>query len=111
MGTEYEGESIVGVHIAIIIIASLSLLLSWRQVYFVSREYLYFKRKVAGSSNQSEGVEPGEMSQSRFRGHTEWQKNWEDLGFLDKLKFFDFWFIVIVAGNFFQIFGALVALL
>jgi hypothetical protein len=100
----------VGVHFAIIIVASLSLFLSWRQVYFVSREYLYFKRKVAGSQNDS-AMEAGEMNNSRFRGHTEWQKNWEDLGFLDKLKFFDFWFVVIVAGNFFQIFGALVALL
>jgi len=27
------------------------------------------------------------------------------------MKFFDFWFITTVAGNFFQLFGALVALL
>jgi hypothetical protein len=27
------------------------------------------------------------------------------------MKFFDFWFIIIVAGNFFQLFGALVAIL
>lgn len=33
------------------------------------------------------------------------------MGFLDKLKFFDFWFAVIVAANFFQIFGAFVSLL
>jgi hypothetical protein len=76
IGTEYEGESIVGIHFAIIIIASLSLFLSWRQVYFVSREYLYFKRKVAGSRSNSEEAGAGEMSQSRFRGHTQWQKNW-----------------------------------
>lgn len=37
VGTEYEGESIIGIHVAIIIIASLSLILAWRQVYFVSR--------------------------------------------------------------------------
>lgn len=88
------------------IFASLSLFLAWRQVYFVSKEYLYFKRKAGVGQS-----EVGEMSNSRFKGHTEWQKNWEELGFLDKLKFFDFWFIVIVAGNFFQVFGALVALL
>ncbi len=68
-------------HFAIIIVASLSLFLSWRQVYFVSREYLYFKRKVGSHSEMDggqmkSGVEGGEMSQSRFRGHTEWQKNW-----------------------------------
>ena len=55
--------------------------------------------------------EASEINQSRFKGHTNWQKNWEELGFLDKLKFFDFWFLVIVTGNFFQIFGAFVALL
>jgi hypothetical protein len=41
----------------------------------------------------------------------DWRKNWEDLGFFDKMKFFDFWFIVIVTGNFFQLLGALVAIL
>ena len=52
-----------------------------------------------------------QVTTSRFKGHTHWEKNWEDLGFLDKLKFFDFWFAVIVAANFFQIFGAFVSLL
>ena len=45
----------------------------------------------------------------QLRGTVDWRKNWEELGFFDKMKFFDFWFIVIVAGNFFQLFGALVA--
>jgi hypothetical protein len=34
------------------IVASLSLFLAWRQIYYVSKEYLYFKRKagVVGKS-------------------------------------------------------------
>ena len=55
--------------------------------------------------------ESQDLSQSRFKGHQHWDKNWEELDFLDKLKFFDFWFLIIVAGNFFQVFGAMVAML
>jgi hypothetical protein len=51
------------------------------------------------------------MENSRFKSHNRWEKDWGELGFFDKLKFFDFWFLVIVTGNFFQIFGALVAIL
>jgi len=100
-------DNLVGVHVAVMIVASVSLFLAWRQIYFVSKEYLFFKRKAGVDHSESEG----EMATSRFRGHTKWQKDWEDLGFLDKLRFFDFWFIVIVAANFFQLFGAFVALL
>src|ERR1700733_14549750 len=41
----------------------------------------------------------------------DWKKSWEDLGFFDKLKFFDIWFIIGAGGNFFQIIGAIVAIL
>ena len=46
-----------------------------------------------------------------MKTHVDWNKNWEELGFFDKMKFFDFWFLVIVTGNFFQLFGALVGML
>jgi len=36
----------LGIHIAVMIFASWSLFLAWKQVYFVSKEYLYFKRKA-----------------------------------------------------------------
>jgi hypothetical protein len=41
----------------------------------------------------------------------DWKKNWEELGFFDKMKFFDFWFVSAVTANFFQLFGGIVALL
>ena len=40
-----------------------------------------------------------------------WKKNWEELGFFEKMKFFDFWFTVSVAGHFFQLLGSLVSFL
>ena len=100
------GENLIGIHVAVVVVASLSLFLAWRQIYYVSREYLHFKGKAGVKQSEAE-----EVNASRFKGHHEWQKDWEDLDFLDKLKFFDFWFIVIVAANFFQIFGAVVSLL
>ena len=36
--------SLLGVHVAVLIVAGISLMLSWRQVYFVSKEYMYYKR-------------------------------------------------------------------
>lgn len=50
------------------------------------------------------------IEESKMKTHVDWNKDWEDLGFFDKMKFFDFWFVVIVTGNFFQLFGALVAI-
>lgn len=47
--------------------ASLSLFLAWRQIYYVSKQYLYFKRKAVGHSESEE-----EMTTSRFKGHTHW---------------------------------------
>lgn len=66
---------------------------------------MHYKRVLAGDRSELGRTE------SRFKSHSNWEKNWEELGFFDKLKFFDFWFIVIVAGNFFQVFGAVVSLL
>jgi hypothetical protein len=34
----------MAIHIAVLIISSLSLLLSWKQVYSVSRDYMMYKR-------------------------------------------------------------------
>lgn len=64
---------------------------------------MIYKRTV--NSNKTE------LEDSKFKTNVDWKKNWEDLGFFDKMKFFDFWFATTVAGNFFQVFGALVAFL
>lgn len=44
----------MGIHFVIIVVASLSLLLAWRQVYQVSREYLFFKKKVGANQSQQQ---------------------------------------------------------
>lgn len=57
------------------------------------------------------GENESEIRQSKLTTSVDFRKNWEELGFFDKMKFFDFWFIVTVTGNFFQMFGAFVAIL
>lgn len=52
----------------------------------------------------------------RYKGidkfsQVDWGKEWDELGFFDKLKFFDTWFIISVGGNFFQFIGAVTAIL
>ena len=41
----------------------------------------------------------------------EFKKNWEELGFFDKMKFFDFWFIFSIISNFIQINGSITSIL
>ena len=53
-----------------------------------------------------------EIKEEKLKGgNLDWRKNWDELGFFDKLQFFDFWFVLSVTGNFFQLFGSLVAFL
>jgi hypothetical protein len=49
--------------------------------------------------------------ESKLKTSVDWKKNWEELGFFDKMKFFDFWFVIGVTANFFQLFGGIVGLL
>ena len=51
-----------------VVIASISLFLAWRQIYFVSKEYLYFKRKAGVEQTEVEE----QVTTSRFKGHTHW---------------------------------------
>jgi prepilin signal peptidase PulO-like enzyme (type II secretory pathway) len=51
------------------------------------------------------------MESSVITVGVDWHKTWEELGFFDKMKFFDIWFIIGVSGNFFQFIGAVVAIL
>lgn len=95
----------MAIHLAVLLISSVSLALSWKQVYSVSKDYMAYKKEMEGHQQ-----EYSEIQDSRIKAHLDWNKNWEELGFFDKMKFFDFWFIVIVTGNFFQLFGALVAI-
>ena len=41
----------------------------------------------------------------------DFKKTWEELSFFDKLKFFDFWFVVSIVGNFIQIIGCVLTIL
>ena len=61
-------DNLVGVHLAVMVIASISLFLAWRQIYFVSKEYLYFKRKAGVEQTEVEE----QVTTSRFKGHTHW---------------------------------------
>jgi hypothetical protein len=64
-----------------------------------------YKRKSVGASSE---INP---SSYKFTTEIDWKKSWEELGFFDKMKFFDIWFLVSAGGNFFQLIGAIVAIL
>ena len=109
IGEEYsEEESLSAVHVAIMIISLSSLLAAWNQVYEISKEYMIYKQNSGGHGFENE-INRSSVGNQDLKADVDWKKNWEDLGFFDKMKFFDFWFIIIVTGNFFQLFGALVA--
>lgn len=105
-GHAHEEEYITSVHIAIMIVSFCSLMMAWKQVYDISKEYMIYKRSIP--RRRLDEAKSSEID-SKLKANVDWKKDWEELGFFDKLKFFDFWFIVIVTGNFFQLFGALVA--
>jgi hypothetical protein len=93
----------------------MSLAFSWRQIYEISKEYMRYKRKVTHDRDQPTGTgvdrTTSDLSTSRLTTHIDWEKNLEDLGFFDKMKFFDIWFMIGVGGNFFQFIGAVVSIL
>ena len=50
------------------------------------------------------------VAQLTGEGHG-FRSNWENLGISEKLKFFNFWVMIAVAGNLFQIFGGILSIL
>jgi hypothetical protein len=101
--TVEKTDSLLAIHVAVIAVAALSLMTLWKQVYDVSKEYMKYKQGLSSGKTQYED--------SKLQTSVDWKKNWEELGFFDKMKFFDFWFVTAVTGNFFQVFGGIVAIL
>lgn len=75
-----------------------------------------YKIKMEKEGGIQGSVVRSERSNSELEGSTitmgvDWHKTWEELGFFDKMKFFDIWFMIGAGGNFFQFIGAVVAIL
>jgi hypothetical protein len=111
----YLEQNILFANAVVLVLALMSLVFSWRQIYEISKEYMRYKRKIANDRDQTIVVErersASDLSTSRITTHVDWEKNWEDLGFFEKMKFFDIWFMIGVGGNFFQFIGAVVSIL
>lgn len=58
----------MAIHLAVFIISSVSLVLSWKQVYSVSRDYMAYKKEIQGHQTIIE--------ESKMKTHVDWNKNW-----------------------------------
>lgn len=58
----------------VLVLAIISLVFSWRQIYEISKEYMRYKRKVATEENANE-VNRSDLSASRL-GQVNFEKNW-----------------------------------
>lgn len=94
----HVSENIILISVVVLILATVSLILSWKQIYEISKEYMKFR-----NNPRYKGID--KFSQ------VDWGKQWDELGFFEKLKFFDIWFIISAGGNFFQFIGAITAIL
>lgn len=61
-------ESLISVHIAVMIVAILSLFASWKQIYEISKEYMIYKKSMNLNRNSIED--------SKFKTNVDWKKNW-----------------------------------
>jgi len=119
------GQSYLIIHLIVLILASVSLFLSWKSIYQMAKDYMQYMflyKNVAsyvGKSNSSL-QKLGSMSSHNsidenpdepMENMLEFKKSWEELSFFDKLKFFDFWFVFSILGNFIQINGSIIAIL
>ena len=119
------GQSYLLLHLIVLLLASVSLFLSWKSIYQMAKDYMQYMflyknvanivgksspsmRKVSSmSSTNSVDENPEEPLENML----EFKKSWEELSFFDKLKFFDFWFVFSILGNFIQINGSIIAIL
>lgn len=126
VGTDNFGQSYLLIHIIVLILACISLVLSWRSIYQMAKDYMQYmllyknvSNIVGKSSNSLQKVSSLSSMTSNDENNPEepvdnlleFKKSWEDLSFFDKLKFFDFWFIFSILGNFIQINGSIIAIL
>jgi len=119
------GQSYLLLHIIVLFLASISLFLSWKSIYQMAKDYMQYMflyknvANIVGKSNTSmrkfSSVDSAnsfeENSEEPLENMLEFKKSWEELSFFDKLKFFDFWFVFSILGNFIQINGSIIAIL
>lgn len=110
------GQSYLFVHFGVLILASISLFLSWKSIYEMAKDYmqymfLYKNVKTSLQSRPSMKNQGSQEEEEPLENLLEFKKSWEDLSFFDKLKFFDFWFVFSILGNFIQINGSIIAIL
>lgn len=125
-GMDNFGQSFLIIHIIVLILASVSLVLSWKSIYQMAKDYMQYMllyKNVAtkvGKSKDSLQKASSMSSMTSFDENNpeepvenllEFKKSWEELSFFDKLKFFDFWFVFSILGNFIQINGSIIAIL
>ena len=119
------GQSYLLIHFIVLILASISLFLSWKSIYQMAKDYMQYMflyknvANIVGKSNPSlqkmssmsskDSME--ENQEEPMENMLEFKKSWEELSFFDKLKFFDFWFVFSILGNFIQINGSIIAIL
>lgn len=119
------GQSYLIIHIIVLVLASVSLFLSWKSIYQMAKDYMQYMflyknvanlvgksspslNKVASMSSTNS---MDENADEPLENMLEFKKSWEELSFFDKLKFFDFWFVFSILGNFIQINGSIIAIL
>lgn len=113
---ENFGQSYLFVHFGVLILASISLFLSWKSIYEMAKDYmqymfLYKNVKTSLQSRPSLKNQGSQEEEEPLENLLEFKKSWEELSFFDKLKFFDFWFVFSILGNFIQINGSIIAIL
>lgn len=119
------GESYLLIHIIVLVLACVSLFLSWKSIYQMAKDYMQYMflyknvASLVGKSNsslhkmsiKSSLASEQQNSEEPLENMLEFKKSWEELSFFDKLKFFDFWFVFSILGNFIQINGSIIAIL
>eukprot|EP01017_Pseudomicrothorax_dubius_P004914 TRINITY_DN11117_c0_g1_i3.p1 TRINITY_DN11117_c0_g1~~TRINITY_DN11117_c0_g1_i3.p1 ORF type:complete len:579 (+),score=109.86 TRINITY_DN11117_c0_g1_i3:406-2142(+) len=72
-----------------------------------------YSLSASGNGNAVGPISPFQRAKTereQLRDILRENKSWEELSFSDKLRFFDMWLFVSIAGNFFQVLGALLSL-
>jgi hypothetical protein len=98
------GHSYLLIHLLVLLLAFVSLILSGRYVYEIAKDYmhymaLYKKVKLLVDDHHyppSSTVNNNNQTEKLLQ----FKQTWEELSIFDKLRFFDFWFLFGIIGNF-----------
>ncbi|KAL4456091.1 hypothetical protein ABPG74_014052 [Tetrahymena malaccensis] len=126
------GYNYVFIHSIVAVLAIISLALSTKYIYEVGKKYI--KHKIIYENVQKQfNFHREEESKLKVRDSFDMQKleqeekkdsddldieellkdnkKWDDIGFFNKLKFFNLWIVVSIVGNIVQIIGCFIAIL